>query len=259
MIGVHAPEFAFEKDPNNVMAAVRNLGITYPVALDNNHAIWRAFANQYWPAHYFIDGEGRIRYHHFGEGGYTESEKVIQRLLAESGKAVGDMSIVKVAAGGVGAAAGSKGALRSPETYVGYKRAANFVSPGGPRHNVPHDYAIPALANLNDWALGGNWTVGSESATSNASGGRIAFKFRARDLHLVLGPSTNGHEIRFRIKIDGRQPANDRGLDVSADGTGLVTGQRLYQLVRMAGPVGVHTFEMEFIDPGAQAFAFTFG
>jgi len=259
VIGVHAPEFAFEKDPNNVMAAVRNLGITYPVALDNNHAIWRAFANQYWPAHYFIDGEGRIRYHHFGEGGYTESEKVIQRLLAESGKAVGDMSIVKVAAGGVGAAAGSKGALRSPETYVGYKRAANFVSPGGPRHNVPHDYAIPALANLNDWALGGNWTVGSESATSNASGGRIAFKFRARDLHLVLGPSTNGHEIRFRIKIDGRQPANDRGLDVSADGTGLVTGQRLYQLVRMAGPVGVHTFEMEFIDPGAQAFAFTFG
>jgi cytochrome c biogenesis protein CcdA/thiol-disulfide isomerase/thioredoxin len=257
VIGVHAPEFAFEKDPANVKAAVRNLGITYPVALDNDRAIWRAFANQYWPAHYFIDGQGRIRFHHFGEGGYAESEKVIQRLLAENGNAVGDMSIVKVAASGVGVAASARG--RSPETYIGYARAANFASPGGAVRDAAHDYAIPALGTLNAWALANNWTIGSEHATANAAGTRIAFRFKARDLHLVLGPSANGKAIRFRVAVDGKVPGGNHGGDVKADGSGVVTEQRLYQLVRMAGPISEHIFEIEFFDPGVQAFAFTFG
>jgi cytochrome c biogenesis protein CcdA/thiol-disulfide isomerase/thioredoxin len=258
VIGVHAPEFAFEKDPDNVKTAVRDLGITYPVALDNDRTIWRAFANQYWPAHYFIDGQGRIRYHHFGEGGYAESEKVIKRLLAENGNAVGDMSIVKVAATGVGAAPG-RSLGRSPETYVGYARAANFASPGGAVHDQAQDYAIPALATVDSWALAGNWTIGAEHATANTQRARIAFRFRARDLHLVLGPSAAGKAVRFRVTIDGKAPGDNHGVDVRANGTGVVTEQRLYQLVRLGGPVGEHRFEIELLDPGVQAFAFTFG
>jgi cytochrome c biogenesis protein CcdA/thiol-disulfide isomerase/thioredoxin len=257
VIGVHTPEFAFERDPANVRKAVHDLGVTYPVALDNNQAIWRAFNNQYWPAHYFIDGQGRIRYHHFGEGQYAESEKVIQRLLAENGSAVGDMSTVKVASDGVGASASNGD--RSPETYIGYARAANFVSPGGAVRDAAHDYTIPALAQVSAWALGGNWTVSGEQAAANAAGTRIAYRFRARDLHLVLGPAANGKPVRFRVTIDGKAPGANHGTDIKLDGTGTVASQRLYQLVRLANGVGEHRFEIEFLDPGVQAFAFTFG
>ena len=258
VIGVHAPEFAFEKEPANVKAAVRDLGITYPVALDNDHAIWRAFSNQYWPAHYFIDGQGRIRYHHFGEGGYAESEKIIQRLLAENGNAVGDMSTVKVAASGVGVAASGEDG-QSPETYIGYDRAENFASSGGAVPDAAHDYAIPGLTEPNTWALGGNWSVGPEFASANLAGARMAYRFRARDLHLVLGPSANGKPVRYRVTVDGKAPGSDHGVDVKADGTGVVTEQRLYQLVRRGSATGEHLFAIEFLDPGVQAFAFTFG
>jgi cytochrome c biogenesis protein CcdA/thiol-disulfide isomerase/thioredoxin len=258
VIGVHAPEFAFEKDPANVRAAVRDLGITYPVALDNDRAIWRGFSNRYWPAHYFIDGQGRIRYHHYGEGGYAISEKVIQRLLAENGNAVGDMRAVKVDADGVGAASSGR-ADRSPETYIGYAQAQNFVSPDGAVRDGVHDYAVPELAKRNDWALGGKWTVGSELASAEAAGTRIAYRFFGRDLHLVLGPSANRRPIRFRVTIDGKAPGADHGVDVKPDGTGIVAEQRLYQLVRQSGSIRERRFEIEFLDPGIQAFAFTFG
>ncbi|HEX7854377.1 MAG TPA: cytochrome c biogenesis protein CcdA [Sphingobium sp.] len=257
VIGVHAPEFAFEKDPANVRKAVHDLGIGYPVALDNDHAIWRAFKNQYWPAHYFIDGKGRIRYHHFGEGQYAESEKVIQRLLAENGSAIGDMKTVRVEGTGIGAAANRD--VGSPETYVGYGRGQRFASAGGYVRDVPHDYELSPLVSLNDWGLAGRWTVGREHAVSNGAGGRIAFRFHARDLHLVLGPSSDGRAVRFRVTIDGKAPEGDHGVDVDGAGSGVVTGQRLYQLVRQKGAVKDRTFQIEFLDSGVQAFAFTFG
>ncbi len=259
VIGVHTPEFAFEKDPANVKAALRDLGITYPVALDNDRGIWRAFKNQYWPAHYFIDGQGRVRHHHFGEGGYAESEKIIQRLLAENGNAVGDMkSATLVDGSGVGAAA-SRGGGRSPETYIGYGRGENFASAGGYVRDARHDYATPPLDALNRWGLAGAWTVSAEHAASNAPGGRILFRFRGRDLHLVLGPARDGRPVRFRITIDGKPPAADHGVDVDASGVGVVKEQRLYQLVRQKGGIGERNFEIVFLDSGAEAFAFTFG
>jgi thiol-disulfide isomerase/thioredoxin len=258
VIGVHAPEFAFEKDPANVRRAVKDIGIAYPVALDNDRTIWRAFANRYWPAHYFIDGKGRIRHHHFGEGGYAESEKVIQRLLAENGSAIGDMNVVTVDGQGVGAAA-SGSDVQSPETYVGYARAVNFVQPGGIVRDEPRDYAAPVLTKVNQWGLSGAWTVAAEQATSNAAGAGIAFRFHARDVHLVLGPAAAGKPVRFRITIDGKPPGQDRGMDVGKDGLGRVTGQRLYQLVRQQNWIVDHSFQIEFLDPGVQAFAFTFG
>ena len=256
VIGVHAPEFAFEKDPANVRKAIADLGITYPVALDNNLAIWRAFSNRFWPAHYFIDAKGRIRAHHFGEGGYAESEKIIQRLIAENGGAVGDMSTVDVEATGVGAAQGDR-TMRSPETYIGYGRARNFVSPGGFAKDQPHAYVASPLVKLNDWALGGSWNVGREHAVSTAPGAKIAFRFRGRDLHLVLGSS--GRPVRFRVTIDGKAPGADHGLDIDANGMGMVTGQKLYQLVRQKGGSQTRSFAIEFLDPGVQAFSFTFG
>ncbi len=219
VIGVHTPEFAFEKDPTNVRRAVRDLGITYPVALDNDRAIWRAFANRYWPAHYFIDGKGRIRYHHFGEGGYAESETILQRLLAENGSAIGDMKVVAVQAEGVGAAANGRD-LQSPETYVGYARAENFMSPGRFAKNARRDYLAPPLDKLNQWGLIGAWTVGAEQATSDAAGAGIIFRFHARDLHLVLGPAANGRPVRFRVTLDGKRPGADHGVDVDENGAG---------------------------------------
>jgi len=258
VIGVHAPEFAFEKDPSNVAKAVRDLGITYPVALDNNHAIWRAFDNRYWPAHYFIDGRGRIRYHHFGEGNYAESEKVIQRLLAENGQAVGDMRTVSVRTAGSSAAA-SWNDVRSPETYLGYVRGERFTSPGGLARETVHDYVAPPRLPLNAWALSGRWIAGSEHASAQSAGARIVYRFHARDVHLVLGPSTSGRRVRFRVTIDGKPPAGDHGTDIDDAGNGTIEGQRLYQLVRQKGAVRERTFAIEFLDAGAQAFAFTFG
>ncbi len=258
VIGVHAPEFAFEKDPDNVAKAVRDLGITYPIALDNNHAIWRAFDNRYWPAHYFIDGGGRIRYHHFGEGNYAESEKVIQRRLAENGHAVGDMRTVSVRTAGSSAAA-SWNDVRSPETYLGYVRGERFTSPGGFVRETAHDYVAPPQLPLNAWALSGRWLAGSEHASSQSAGARIVYRFHARDVHLVLGPSATGRRVRFRVTIDGKPPASDHGSDIDDDGKGTIEGQRLYQLVRQKGAVRERTFAIEFLDPGAQGFAFTFG
>ena len=261
VIGVHAPEFAFERNVDNVKKAVHDLGVDYPVAIDNNYAIWRALNNQYWPAHYFVDGKGQIRYHHFGEGDYAESEKVIQELLTEAGHA--NASKVAIGITGTGAqgvqAAADSADMQSPETYIGYERAENFTSPGGAAEDKVHTYKAPLQPAVNDWGLAGAWNVGAEHATLEAASGRIIYRFHARDLHLVLGPGKDGKPVRFRVSVDGAVPGAAHGTDVAADGTGTVTEQRLYQLVRQTGDVADHTFSIEFLDPGVQAFAFTFG
>ncbi|MFM0355764.1 cytochrome c biogenesis protein DipZ [Paraburkholderia nemoris] len=261
VIGVHAPEFAFERNVDNVKKAVHDLGVDYPVAIDNNYAIWRALNNQYWPAHYFVDGKGQIRYHHFGEGDYAESEKVIQELLTEAGHANASkvaIGIPGTSAQGVQAAADSAD-MQSPETYIGYERAENFTSPGGAAEDKVHTYSAPLQPAVNDWGLAGAWNVGAEHATLAAASGRIIYRFHARDLHLVLGPGKDGKPVRFRVSVDGAAPGAAHGTDVAADGTGTVTEQRLYQLVRQTGDVADHTFSIEFLDPGVQAYAFTFG
>ncbi|MBR8434997.1 cytochrome c biogenesis protein DipZ [Burkholderia cenocepacia] len=261
VIGVHAPEFAFERDIGNVKKAVHDLGIDYPVAIDNGYAIWRAFNNEYWPAHYFIDAQGRIRHHHFGEGEYAQSERAIQSLLAEAGHP----DALNVPLGLAGAPA--KGALaaadsadvRSPETYVGYARAESFASPGGVVRDAAHRYDAPGSPDLNGWGLAGTWNVGAERASLAAPDGRIVYRFHARDLHLVLGPGANGRPVRFRVTLDGAAPGAAHGADVDAQGYGTVTGQRLYQLVRQPGAIADRTFAIEFLDPGVDAYAFTFG
>jgi cytochrome c biogenesis protein CcdA/thiol-disulfide isomerase/thioredoxin len=258
VIGIHTPEFAFERNADNVKRAVRDLKIDYPVAIDSNFALWRAFDNQYWPAHYFIDAEGRIRHHHFGEGQYAESERVIQQLLAETGKTDIAKGVVAVTAAGAEAAADA-GNVKSPETYIGFMRAENFSSPGGTVQDVDHVYALPTDLRLNQWALKGTWKIEDERAILGAAGGGIAFRFHARDLHLVLGAGDDGKPVRFRVLLDGQRPGDDHGADIDANGEGTVTGQRLYQLVRQHGPVKERTFEIQFLDPGVQAFAFTFG
>jgi thiol-disulfide isomerase/thioredoxin len=260
VIGVHAPEFAFEKDVDNVKKAIADLKITYPVAIDNNYAIWRGFNNNFWPAHYFIDAKGQIRHHAFGEGNYDESERVIQQLLAEAGKTAAN-DLVTVNATGAEAAADMSD-IQSPETYVGYERAENFVSAGGVAKDASKTYSAEPK-QLNQWGLTGAWTVGGEQATSNDQNSGITYRFHARDLHLVLGPSADGKPVRFKVMIDGAAPGASHGSDIDANGDGTVTGQRLYQLVRQksdtAGGVADHTFEIKFLDPGVQAFAFTFG
>jgi len=257
VIGVHTPEFAFEKDVDNVRRAMVDLGITYAVAIDNDYAIWRAFQNHYWPAHYFIDAEGRIRHHKFGEGGYGESERVIQQLLAEAGGKAVATDIVAVSAAGAQAASDMADVM-TPETYIGYERAENFVSPGGVVRDAANGYT-GGDPRLNEWGLVGSWTVGKERAALDSADGGIVYRFHARDLHLVLGPAADGKPVRFRVTLDGTIPGDDHGGDIDADGNGVVTGQRLYQLVRQKGPVRDRTFEIRFLDPGAEAYAFTFG
>jgi cytochrome c biogenesis protein CcdA/thiol-disulfide isomerase/thioredoxin len=258
VIGVHAPEFAFEKNIDNVRQAIKDLKVDYPVAIDNDYAIWRGFNNQYWPAHYFIDAQGRIRYHHFGEGEYDKSEKIIQQLLAEAGKTGISQDIVSVSAHGAEAAADVTDVL-SPETYIGYDRAENFASPSGMIVDKSQVYGKPASLDLNQWALTGDWTVDKERAVLDQPNGGITFQFHARDLHLVLGPASDGKRVHFRVRIDGKPPGEDHGVDTDADGNGTIDGQRLYQLVRQQGTVADRQFEIEFQDAGAQAFAFTFG
>jgi cytochrome c biogenesis protein CcdA/thiol-disulfide isomerase/thioredoxin len=261
VIGVHAPEFAFERNIDNVKKAVHDLGVDYPVAIDNNYAIWRALNNQYWPAHYFVDAKGQIRYHHFGEGDYAESEKVIQQLLAEAGHASASkvaLGIAGTSAQGVQAAADNAD-MQSGETYIGYERAENFASPGGEAEDKVYTYSAPSQPAVNDWGLAGAWKVGAEHATLAAASGRIIYRFHARDLHLVLGPGKDGKPVRFRVSVDGAAPGAAHGTDVAADGSGTVTEQRLYQLVRQTGEVADHTFSIEFLDPGVEAYAFTFG
>ena len=258
VIGVHAPEFAFERDVGNVTKAMKELGINYPVAIDNDYKIWRAFNNEYWPAHYFADAQGRIRYHHFGEGDYAESERVIQQLLREAGaKTVAD-GLINADAQGVQQAPDMNQVL-SPETYVGYQRAEHFVPETGLVPDKVATYNPPANLTLNDWSLGGQWAVGAERATASAPASRIVYRFHARDLHLVLGPGADGKPVRFNVSIDGQAPGDAHGVDVAADGSGRVTEQRLYQLVRQTDEVKDRTFTIEFLDPGVSAYAFTFG
>jgi cytochrome c biogenesis protein CcdA/thiol-disulfide isomerase/thioredoxin len=258
VIGVHAPEFAFEKTIDNVKQAVARLKIDYPVAIDNSYAIWRAFDNEYWPADYFIDAQGRIRHHFFGEGDYAESEKVIQQLLTEAGKGNLPAGVVSVSATGAEAAP-DEADVMSPETYIGYARSENFASPGGAVGDAAHDYSSGDLKQLNDWALAGDWTVGRQYATLNKTDGAISYRFHARDLHLVLGPGADGKPARFRVTIDGVAPGESHGADVNAAGEGVVTDHRLYQLVRQSGPIMDRTFTIQFLDPDVQAYAFTFG
>ncbi len=232
IIGVHSPEFAFEKDVGNVQRAVHDLNVTYPVALDSNYEIWRAFDNQYWPAHYFIDAQGRIRGHHFGEGDYPESERVIRELLTEAGfKDLPPAGISVATAKGVQAAADDTNML-SPETYVGYARAEHFSSPSGVVPDKASEYAAPDQLDINQWALTGKWTVDEEKGTLDAPHGSIVFRFQARDLHLVLGPGPSGKPVRFRVRMDGADPGTSHGTDTDASGAGVVTEQRLYQLIR---------------------------
>lgn len=258
VIGVHTPEFAFEKDRANVAKAVQDLKITYPVAIDSNYAIWKAFNNEYWPAHYFIDAQGTIRYHHFGEGEYDKSEEVIQELLKQRNANLKLSGFVQVTGAGAEAAADVND-IQSPETYIGYARQENYVSPEKIKQDVPGVYTAPGRLDVNQWALSGKWEVGGEQAMLVAAPGKIVFRFHARDLHLVLGPGKDGKPARFRVLLDGAPPDDDHGVDVDGQGNGIVTGYRLYQLIRQKGKVEDRTFQIEFLDPDVQAFAFTFG
>jgi thiol-disulfide isomerase/thioredoxin len=258
VVGVHAPEFSFEKNLANVRRAVKDLKVEYPVAVDNEHRIWRAFSNQYWPALYFIDAQGRVRHHHFGEGSYEQSEMIIQELLVEAGAMDLGREPTSVEGNGIEAAADWRN-LRSGENYVGYDRTQNFASPGGMALDQSRMYALPGRLRLNDWALSGEWTVGREAAALNKPNGRIAYRFRARDLHLVMGPAAPDRPVRFRVLVDGQPPDAAHGIDVDEQGNGRVTEQRLYQLIRQPKPIADRLFEIEFLDPGMEAFAFTFG
>jgi thiol-disulfide isomerase/thioredoxin len=258
VIGVHAPEFPFERNIDNVRRAAKDLKVDYPIAIDNDFAIWRAFRNQYWPALYFVDAQGRVRHQHFGEGSYEQSEMIIQKLLTEAGASGIGHESVSVDAVGVEAAADWR-SLRSPENYVGYARTEGFASPGGAVLDKGHVYAAPTRLMLNHWALAGDWTMNKGAAVLNKAGGRIAYRFHARDLHLVMGPAARGTAVRFRVRIDGQPPGAAHGSDIDDQGLGKVTEQRLYQLIRQPQPIAERLFEIEFLDSGAEAFAFTFG
>jgi thiol-disulfide isomerase/thioredoxin len=258
VIGVHTPEFSFEHNIDNVRRAVQDMRIAYPVATDNNYAVWRAFDNYYWPALYFADAQGNIRHHHYGEGEYQQSEMVIQQLLAEAGFSGFSMDMVSVDAAGLEAPA-DWGSLRSPENYTGYERTENFASPGGALPGKPHVYTFPAELRLNDWALSGDWTVEEGAVTLSAADGQIANRFHARDLNLVMGPAAPGSAVRFRVLIDGQPPGEAHGADVDGEGDGTVREQRLYQLIRQQGRITDHIAEITFLDPGVQAYSFTFG
>src|SRR5580698_5098042 len=257
VIGVHTPEFGFEKERANVQQALHDLKITYPVAIDSNYGIWRAFRNNYWPANYFIDGQGRIRDHHFGEGEYAASERVIRELLKENGATGLDDADVQIQADGVEAP--PSGDVRSPETYVGYGKAERFASPERLEQDFRKTYSPPLSLSLNQWGLGGSWNDGAESAVLQAGPGKIVFRFHARDLHMVLGTVKSGRPVRLRVRLDGVAPGHDCGVDSDLDGAAQVSEPRLYQLIRQKGQVEDRTFEIEFLDPGVEAFSFTFG
>jgi thiol-disulfide isomerase/thioredoxin len=258
VIGVHSPEFEFEKNVDNIRSAVTAMKIGYPVAIDSNFAIWRALRNQYWPALYLVDAQGRIRFRHHGEGEYAQSEAAIQQLLSEAGVGGLDGKAVSVEASGAEVAADWDN-LRSPETYVGYEQTQNFASRGGAVRDKRQVYVTPARLGLNQWALSGEWTMKKGLAALNAPNGRIAYRFHARDLHLVMGPPAPGAVVRFRVFIDGQPARADRGSDVDEGGNGKLAEQRLYQLIRQKSPIQERLFEIEFLDPGAEAYCFTFG
>jgi len=258
IVGVHTPEFPFEKDEANVRNAVKELGVTYPVAMDNDYRIWRSFDNEYWPADYFIDADGKIRFHHFGEGDYGESEKWIRTLLEEANHAPLPLGKTNIAASGREAAPDMDD-VQSPETYIGYARAQNFASAGGFHQNSPQQYATPTVLDLNQWALEGNWRDEDQFATALDAQDGISFRFHARDLNLVLGLGADAKPIRFRVTLDGRAPGVEHGVDTDANGYGVVTGDRLYQLIRQQGAIHDRTFRIEFLAPGVKAYSFTFG
>jgi thiol-disulfide isomerase/thioredoxin len=258
VIGVHSPEFGFEKSVDNVRRVLPGLNLSYPIAIDSDHAVWRAFHNQYWPALYFVDARGRIRHHVFGEGDYDASERVLRQLLAEAGHGGAEGDPVAIDAAGAEAAA-DWGDLKSPENYLGLARAERLASPGGAVPDERHRYEVPATMGLNAWALAGDWTMRQPSALLNVANGRIAYRFHARDLHLVMGPGERGGSVRFRVRIDGRAPAAAHGVDVDAEGNGTVVEPRMYQLIRQPKPIVDRLFEREFLDLGVEVFAFTFG
>jgi len=257
VIGVHTPEFSFEKERTNVETAVRGLKVGYPVAIDSDYRIWEAFANHYWPALYFVDGKGRIRYHYFGEGEYAKLERVLQELLEENGARGLEASTVSVAADGVEAAPST--APQSPETYVGYRQGERFASPERVSRDAVKSYRAPEQPAPGHWGLVGSWNVGPESALLEAAGGRIVFRFQGRDLHLVLAPRKDGQPVRFKVRLDGAAPGDAHGADSAPDGSGQVREPRLYQLIRQRERVEDRTFEIEFLDAGARAVVFTFG
>ncbi len=258
VIGVHTPEFPFEHDVDNVREAANNMRVEYPIALDSDYAIWRAFANRYWPAVYLADAEGRIRYHHFGEGEYDEGEWMIQHLLREAGRdSIGD-DLVSVAADGFEAQADWAN-LESPETYLGYEQAQNFASPGDAAFDEPRTYVVPDSLKLNHWALSGDWTVESRASVLNRADGRIAFRFHARDVHLVMAPRARDTSVPFSVLVDGEPPGAAHGLDVDQRGHGTLSQQRLYQLIRERRSITDRTFEITFLAPGVEAYVFTFG
>jgi thiol-disulfide isomerase/thioredoxin len=258
LIGVHTPEFSFEHEPMNVENAVRNLTITYPVAIDSNYEIWRAFNNQYWPAQYLVDANGRIRYHHFGEGDYGDIERVIQELLKENGATGLASDTTSISTVGIEAAPDWTDA-RSPETYIGYLQAQNFASPEKVHKDVIQVFTVPLKLSLNHWGLSGSWNVNAESAVLEALPGKILFRFHSRDLHLVLAPAKNAKPVRFVVRLDGAAPGEYCGVDTAPDGSGEIREPRLYQLIRQKGPIVDRNFELEFLDIGVHALDFTFG
>jgi thiol-disulfide isomerase/thioredoxin len=258
VIGVHSPEFDFEKNAENVRRAVTTMNVPYPIVMDSDHAIWKALDNEAWPALYLVDAQGRIRHHYYGEGAYDQVERILQHLLADAGHGDASMALVSVVPKGVEAAADWR-SLGTPETYVGYERAEGFASPGGLVRNKSRVYTVPARLGLNQWALTGDWTVGGQPAVLNAGNGRITIRFHARDLHLVMGAAAPGGRVRFRVLLDGHAPGSAHGLDVDGDGNGVAMEPRLYQLIRQTAPIADHTFEIEFLDAGVETFSFTFG
>jgi thiol-disulfide isomerase/thioredoxin len=258
VIGVHSPEFSFEKNVDNVRWAAKDMRVEYPIVMDSDLAIWRAFNNEYWPALYFIDAKGRIRHHQFGEGEYDQSEMVIQQLLAEAGRSGGDRGVSSVDPTGDEAQADWSD-LRSAENYVSYERTENFSSQGGAKHNQSHKYTVPEQMKLNHWALSGEWTMGKEALVLSKANGRIVYRFHARDLNLVMGPAVAGKPVRFRVLIDGQAPGAAHGVDVDEQGNGTVSEPRMYQLIRQNRLIVDRQFEIEFLDAGAEAFSFTFG
>ena len=257
VVGVQTPEFEFEEDADNVSRAIKEMNVRYPVAVDNDYAVWRAFDNHYWPALYFVDAQGRIRHHHFGEGEYEGSEMALQMLLREAGVDV-DPGLVKIEPEGVEAAA-DWASLGSPESYIGHGRAVGFASPGGAVLDEPCAYSVPTQLRRNQWALSGDWRIGVVPALLNEPGGAIAYRFRARDVHLVMGPPVHHAPVRFQVGLDGERPGPAHGVDVDEDGKGTADYQRLYQLIRQPGPIEDRLFEIEFLDSGIEAFVFTFG
>jgi thiol-disulfide isomerase/thioredoxin len=257
-VGVHTPEFPFERDVDNVRAAAKDMRVEYPIALDSEYAVWEAFSNQYWPAVYIADADGRIRHHHFGEGGYEECERVVQQLLRDAGRDAIPDDLVSVADDGFEAQADWAN-LESPETYLGYGQAQHFASPGGPERDEPRSYAAPDQLRLNRWALSGDWTIGRGACVLDGADGRIAFRFHARDVNLVMGPPARGTSVPFVVLVDGEPPRAAHGLDVDEQGHGTLSEQRLHQLIRERGSIRDRTFEITFLAPGVEAYCFTFG